>query len=69
MYNPFTIYGKHDDFDFSSTNFPFVDGDFPHSFSNGAFITHVTCFTRTSSHENDFNNLKQIERRAMITNR
>ena len=32
------IYDKRDDFDFDIVNFPFLDGDVPHSASYGVFI-------------------------------
>ena len=33
------IYDKRDDFDFDIVNFPFLDGDVPHSTSNGVSIS------------------------------
>ena len=33
------IYDKRDDFDFEIVNFPFLDGDVPHSTSYGIYIS------------------------------
>ena len=49
------IYDKHDDFDFDIVNFPFVDGDFPHSTSFWVYISQLIRFARVSSHVADFN--------------
>ena len=35
------IYGKRDDFDFEIVNFPFLDGDVPHSTSYGVYINPI----------------------------
>ena len=34
------IYDKHDDFDFEIVNFPFLDGDVPHSTSYEVYEGH-----------------------------
>ena len=49
------IYDKRDDFDFDIVNFPFLDGDAPHSTSYG-FIR----FARVSSHVYDFNTRNKV---------
>ena len=49
------IYDKRDDFDFEVVNFPFLDGDVPHSTSYGVYISQLIRFARTSSHVADFN--------------
>ena len=46
---------KRDDFDFDFVNFPFLDGDFPHSTTYGVYISQVIRFDRVSSHVDDFN--------------
>ena len=46
------IYDKRDDFDFDMVNFPFLDGDVPHS---TAYISQLIRFARVSSHVADFN--------------
>ena len=38
------IYDKRDDFDFEIVNFPFLDGDVPHSPSYGVYISQVIRF-------------------------
>ena len=35
------IYDKPDDFDFDIVNFPFLDGDVPHSTSYGVYISQL----------------------------
>ena len=35
------IYNKRDDFDFDIVNFPFLDGDVPHSTSYGVYISQI----------------------------
>ena len=35
------IYDKRDDFDFEIVNFPFIDGDVPHSTSYGVYISQL----------------------------
>ena len=49
------IYDKRDDFDFDIVNFPFLDGDVPHSTSYGVYISQLIRFARVSSHVVDFN--------------
>ena len=49
------IYDKRDDFDFDIVNFPFLDGDVPHSTSYGVYISQLIRFARASSHVTDFN--------------
>ena len=49
------IYDKRDDFDFDIVNFPFLDGDVPHSSSYGVYISQLIGFAIVSSHEVDFN--------------
>ena len=46
------IYDKRDDFDI--VNFPFLDGDVPHSTSYGVYISQFIRFARVSSHVADF---------------
>ena len=36
-------------------NFPFLDGDVPHSRFYGIYISQLTRFARVSSHVHDFN--------------
>ena len=49
------IYDKRDDFDFGIVNFPFLDGDVPHSTSYGVNISQLVRFARASSYVTDFN--------------
>ena len=49
------IYDKRDDFDFEIVNFPFLDGDVPHSTSYGVYISQLIRFARASSYVADFN--------------
>ena len=49
------IYDKRDDFDFDIVNFPFLDGDVPHSTSYGVYISQLIRFARVSSHVADCN--------------
>ena len=49
------IYDKRDDFDFDTVNFPFLDGDVPHSTSYRVYISQLIRFARVSSHVADFN--------------
>ena len=50
------IYDKRrDDFDFDIVNFPFLDGDVPHSTSYGVYISQLSRFARVSNHVADFN--------------
>ena len=50
-----SIYNKRDDFDFYIVNFPFLDGDVPHSTSYRVYISQLIRFARVSSHVADFN--------------
>ena len=38
------IYDKRDHFDFEIVNFPFLDGDVPHSTSYGVYISQLIRF-------------------------
>ena len=49
------IYDKRDDFDFDIVNFPFLDGDVPHSTSYGVYIAQLIRFAGMSTHVADFN--------------
>ena len=49
------IYDKRDDFDFDVVDFPFLDGDVPHSTSFGVYISQLIRFARVRSHVADFN--------------
>ena len=49
------IYDKCDDFDFDIVNFPFLDGEVPHSTSYDVYISQLIRFARVSSHVADFN--------------
>ena len=50
------IYDKRDDFNFEIVNFPFLDGDVPHSPSYGVYISQLIRFARVCSNVDDFNN-------------
>ena len=54
------IYDKRDDFDFDIVNFPFLDGDVPHSTSYGVYISQLIRFARVSSHVDDFNTRNKV---------
>ena len=41
-------------------NFPFLDGDVPHSASYGVYISQHIRFARVSSHVGDFNTRKKV---------
>ena len=43
------IYDKRYDFDFEIDNFPFLDGDVPHSTSYVVYISQLIRFARASS--------------------
>ena len=51
---------KHDDFDFHSVNFPFLDGDVPRATSYGIYISQLIWFARVPSHVTDFNITNKI---------
>ena len=53
-------YGKRNDFDFKIVNFPFLDGDVPHSTSYGVYISQCIRFARVSSHMAAFNALIKV---------
>ena len=50
------IYDKRDDLNFEIVNFPFLDGDVPHSPSYGVYISQLFRFERVWSNVDDFNN-------------
>ena len=50
------IYDKSDGFNFEIVNFPFLDGDVPHSPFYGIYISQLIHFARVCSHVDDFNN-------------
>ena len=50
------IYDKRDDFNFEIVNFPFLDGDVPHSPSYDVYISQLIRFARVCSNTDDFNN-------------
>ena len=54
------MYDKHDDFYFEIVNFPFLDGDVPHSPSYGVYISQLIPFARVCSKVDDFNNMNQF---------
>ena len=54
------IYDKRDVFDFEIVNFPFLDGDVPHSTSYGVYISQLIPFARASSHVADFNTRSKL---------
>ena len=49
-------YDKRDDSNFKIVNFPFLDGDVPHSPSYGVYISQLIRFARVCSTVDDFNN-------------
>ena len=54
------IYDKHDDFDFEVVNFPFLDGDVPHSASYGVYISQLIHFAKASSYVADLNTRNKL---------
>ena len=50
------IYDKREDFNFEIVNFPFLNGDVPHSPSYGVYISQFVRFARVCSHVDAFNN-------------
>ena len=50
------IYDKWDDFNFEIVNFPFLDGDVPHSLSYGVYISQLIRFAIVCSNVDEFNN-------------
>ena len=53
-------YDKRDDFDIEIVNFPFLDGDVPHSISYGVYILQLIRFARASSYITDFNTCNKL---------
>ena len=49
------IYDKWHDLNFEKVNFPFLDGDVPHSPSYGIYISQLIRFARVFSNVDDFN--------------
>ena len=49
------ICAKRDDFNFEIVNFPFLDGDVPHSASCGVCVSQLIRFATASGHVADFN--------------
>ena len=56
----YKIYGKRDDFDFDTVNFPFLNEDVPRSTSYGVNVSQLIRFARVSSHVTDFNACTKI---------
>ena len=54
------IYDTREDFDFEIVNFPFLDGDVPHSTSYGVYIYQLIRFARASSRVADFNTRNKL---------
>ena len=54
------IYNKCCDFDFEIVNFPFIDGDVPHSTSYEVYISQLIRFARASSYITDFNTQNKL---------
>ena len=54
------LYDKRDDFDFEIVNFPFLDGDVPHSTSCEVYISQFLLFARASSILADFNTRNKL---------
>ena len=50
------IYDKGDDYNFEILNFPFLDGDVPHSPSYGVYISQRIRFARVCSLVAELNN-------------
>ena len=50
------LFDKRDDFNVEIVNFPFLDGDVPHSTSYGVYISQLNRFARVCSHVADINN-------------
>ena len=60
------IYDKPDDLYFEIVNFPFLDGDIPHSTSDGVYISQLIQFARASSHINGFNTSNKLSVRNFL---
>ena len=55
------MYDKRDDFDFEVVNFPFLDGDVPHSTSYVVYdISQLTRFAKASGYVTDFNTRNKL---------
>ena len=54
------IYDKRDDIDFEIVNFPFLNGDVPHSTSYGVHISQLIRFARKPSYVTDFNTRNKL---------
>ena len=54
------IYDKRDDFDFGIVNFPFLDGDVPHSASYGVCVSQLIRFARVSGRVGGFGNRNKV---------
>ena len=50
------IFDKRDDFNFEIVNFPFLDGDVPHSPIYGVYVSQLIRFARVCFNVDDFNN-------------
>ena len=59
------IYDKCDNFDFGNVNFPFLDGDVPHSKSYGIYISQLIRFARESSLVADFNTCNKLTQKLL----
>ena len=59
------IYDKRDDFNFEIANFPFLDGNVPHSPSHGIYISQLIRFARVCSNVDD----KKIHKRSTALER
>ena len=60
------IYDKRDDFDFEIVNFPFLDGDVPHSTSYGVYISQLSRFARASSYVTAFNSRNKLLTQTLL---
>ena len=56
----FMINNCRHDFDFEIVNFPFLDGDNPHSTSYGVYISQLIRFARAFSYVGDFNTRNKL---------
>ena len=52
----YKMYDKRDDFSFETVDFPFLNRDVPSSPFYGVYISHLICFARMCSNDDDFNN-------------
>ena len=60
------MFDKRDDFDFEIVNFPFLDGDVPHSKSYGVYISQLIRFARASSYVTDFNTRNKLLTQTLL---